>query len=73
MQVPPYRIGPFSFDHQKNQITLSPGTYLIKQSVTFAIAQTTNLDSIHYDGKLLGSYADGQVLNRAIPDDIQTR
>jgi hypothetical protein len=44
-------IGPFSFDIENKKITFAPGTYIIKQPLTFGVIESMEIADLEYDGR----------------------
>jgi hypothetical protein len=51
--------GPFSFDHQKNEVTLAPGIYKLKQPIIFGIVDATIIENLDYSSSTNGNSSSG--------------
>ena len=48
-----HSIGPFDIDPAQKRITLTPGTYVLSQPITFGILGDTVVTGVEYDGRPL--------------------
>ncbi|GEM_PF-6165078 len=44
------QVGPFKFDHTKDEVTLEPGTYHLAHAITFGVVKQTRIAGVSFIG-----------------------